>query len=103
MKYTYVKQKRDYARIDKLNKLNELDVFWDGVRKLTRRVRSERCFNRWQCLAEIREKELLENRIDYLEREKFLLEMKDRMNHEDFAKLHRLNGQIVGLKQRLKG
>ena len=49
---------RDFARIDKLNKLNNPATFWDDVRKLTRNVTSDHTIHRWQCLAECRFAEL---------------------------------------------
>lgn len=50
---------RDYKKIDKLNKLTNLDTFWDDCRKLTANVRSDHGIKRWQCLAEGRYKELI--------------------------------------------
>ena len=31
----------DYRKIEKLNKLNNIDTFWDDVRKLTKKVYSD--------------------------------------------------------------
>lgn len=58
MNYKYAIERRDYARIDKLNKLTNIDTFWDDVRKLTKNVSSDRYIRRWQGLAEIRWNEL---------------------------------------------
>lgn len=49
----------DYRKIEKLNKLNNIDTFWDDVRKLTKKVYSDFSIGRWQCLAETRYDELL--------------------------------------------
>ncbi len=48
----------DYGRIEKLKKLNNLDTFWDDVRKLVRGITSDHSIKRWQCLAEQRYEEL---------------------------------------------
>ena len=49
---------RDYAKIEKLSKLTNINTFWDDVRKLTRYVKSDHSLSRWQCLAEQRYIEL---------------------------------------------
>ena len=60
MDYKYcAMENRDYSRIEKLNKLNNLETFWDDVRRLTSRVHSDHSIGRWQCLSEIREQELM--------------------------------------------
>lgn len=51
-------EKLDLRRIEKLENLNNIGTFWDDVRKLTRRVRSDHSIGRWQCLAEQRFAEL---------------------------------------------
>ena len=48
----------DFGRIDKLNKLTDVDTFWDDVRKMTRNITSDHSLGRWQILAEIRFREL---------------------------------------------
>ena len=59
MKYSECGMERhDYSRIEKLNKLNNLDTFWDDVRKLTRNITSDHSIKRWQILSEIRYREL---------------------------------------------
>jgi hypothetical protein len=58
MTYSRAIEKRDYAKIDKLNKLTSKDTFWDDVRKLTKKVTSDHAIHRWQCLAEDRFNEL---------------------------------------------
>lgn len=54
----YAMEKRDIARIEKLNKLTNLETFWGDVRKLTHNTFSDHGISRWQVLAEIRYKEL---------------------------------------------
>lgn len=54
-------EKRDIAKINKLNKLKNPKTFWEDVRELTKRVTSDHSIGRWQCLAEIRYAELEEN------------------------------------------
>lgn len=59
MNYNCAIEKHDYSRIDKLNKLTNRFAFWDDVKKLTRNIKSDHAIGRWQCLAEIRYKELI--------------------------------------------
>jgi hypothetical protein len=59
MTYKFAWEKRDYAKIDKLNALTNLETFWDDVRKLTRNVTSDHSIHSWQCLAEQRYAEIL--------------------------------------------
>lgn len=59
MTYEYAIEDRDISKIDKLNALNNINTYWDDVRKLTRTVKSEHAIHRWQCLAEIRFNELM--------------------------------------------
>ena len=54
----YAIETRDYAKIEKLSKLTNINTFWDDVRKLTRYVKSDHSLARWQCLAEQRYAEL---------------------------------------------
>lgn len=54
----WIMEKRDIARITKLNKLNNASTFWNDVRKLTRNTTSDHALNRWQVLAEARYEEL---------------------------------------------
>lgn len=49
---TYAMERRDFARIEKLNKLTNLETFWGDVRKLTKRTTSDHVISRWQVLAE---------------------------------------------------
>ena len=58
MDYSYATEKRDYGRIDKLNKLTDINTFWDDVRKLTKNISSDHTIRLWQGLAEIRYEEL---------------------------------------------
>lgn len=50
---------RDYAKIDKLLRLNNIKTFYNDVRKLVKNVKSDHSIKRWQCLAEIRYKQLI--------------------------------------------
>ena len=58
MNYLSAIEKRDYSKIDKLNRLTNKETFWDDVRKLTKYVTSDHAIHRWQCLAEQRYSEL---------------------------------------------
>lgn len=58
MTYAYAIEKRDISKIDKLNKLNNIETYWDDVRKLTRNITSDHSIKRWQCLADARFNEL---------------------------------------------
>lgn len=60
-------ERADYSKIEKLGQLNNLDTFWDDVRKLTKRVTSDHAIHRWQCLAEQRYKELKEEQSKKIE------------------------------------
>ena len=48
----------DYKRIEKLAELNNIETFYDDVRRLTRRVYSDHSINRWEHLSELRYEEL---------------------------------------------
>ena len=56
--YDLAIEKRDFAKIEKLLTLKNLDNFWDNVRKFTTNVYSDHSIHRWQCLAELREIQL---------------------------------------------
>lgn len=43
---------------EKLNALTDVETFWDDVRKLTAKIRSDKSLSMWQSLAEIRCDEL---------------------------------------------
>jgi len=58
MKYICAMEKRDYARIDKLDKLNDIETYNEDVRKLTSKVTNDHTIHRWECLAGIRATEL---------------------------------------------
>lgn len=58
MTYEYAIENRDINKIDKLNKLTNINTFWNDVRKLTRNVNSDHGISRWQCLADVRYNEL---------------------------------------------
>ena len=58
MDYSYAMRKSDYGKIDKLNKLYNVQTYWDDVRKLTKNVRSDSSLGSWQRLAELRFREL---------------------------------------------
>ena len=49
---------RDYKRIHKLKKLNNIDTFWQDVRKLCKHCTTDHAINAWQRLAEQRYNEL---------------------------------------------
>lgn len=49
----------DINRIKKLNTLNNINTFWDDVRKFTRYIESDYAIKRWQILAEARFDELM--------------------------------------------
>lgn len=59
MTYDYALEKRDISKIDKLNRLTNVDTYWDDVRKLTKSVTSDHSIKRWQCLADVRYMELV--------------------------------------------
>lgn len=52
----------DMNRIKKLNTLNNINTFWDDVRKFTRYITSDHSIERWQVLAGNRYKELEEGK-----------------------------------------
>ena len=54
----YAMYQSDYSIIDKLMKLENVDTFNEDVRKLTKRVTSDRSIGRWQVLSEIRYEQL---------------------------------------------
>ena len=60
--YSNAIERNDISRIEKLNKLNDAKTFWDDVRKLTKNVRSDHSFRRWEILAEIRLEEIKQNK-----------------------------------------
>ena len=50
----------DISRIKKLNALNNINTFWNDVRKFTRYITSDHSIRRWEILSEIRYAELEE-------------------------------------------
>lgn len=58
MDYSRAIEKRDFAKIDKLNTLVNKETFWDDVRKFTKSVTSDHAIRRWECLAEFRYNEI---------------------------------------------
>ena len=54
----YVIERNDYHKIKKLRALNNVNTFWDDVRKLTKNVYSDHSLSRWQILAEARFREI---------------------------------------------
>lgn len=61
----YVMERADYAKIKKLRTLNNIETFWDDVRKLTKRVTSDHSIGRWQILAEARYCELNQAKLSF--------------------------------------
>ena len=61
MRYDKALEAYDYGRINKLNNLTNIKTFWDDVRKLTKKITSDHSIRRWQCLAETRYEELINN------------------------------------------
>lgn len=59
MTYNYAIERRDYARIDKLNTINRSSEVFDSVQKWSRRAGCH-AGGRWQILAEARYDELKE-------------------------------------------
>ena len=59
----YAIEKRDYARIDKLNTINRLSDVFENVRKWIRNA-GDHAGGRWQILAEARYDELKEQEED---------------------------------------
>lgn len=96
MNYDRAIGKLDIRRIDKLNRLTNLETFWDDVRFLVKRVRSGEAFRRWQCLAEMREEEL--RRVEDLKSDLFMLQMKDRWDMNDRNRYYELCEKIEKLK-----
>ena len=64
MDYSYAIEQRDISKIDKLNKLYDINTYWDNVRKLTKSVKSDHSIKRWQCLADARYKEVIKEELD---------------------------------------
>ena len=58
MDYSRAIEKRDCAKIDKLNTLINIETFYDDVGRLTKKTTSDHALRRWECLAEYRYKEL---------------------------------------------
>lgn len=56
--YGNILEKRDIKRIDKLNTIQNLDEFWDNVRRFTKNITSDASLRRWEILSEIRYEEL---------------------------------------------
>lgn len=55
----FIVEYHDIGRIAKLKHLTDPKTFWGDVRKLVKNVKSDRAIHRWQCLAEQRYDELL--------------------------------------------
>lgn len=58
MIYSEAWERRDLARIDKLNNLTNKATFWDDVRCLCNKTMSDHALHCWQRLAELRYNEL---------------------------------------------
>ena len=58
----WIMEKRDIARITKLNKLNNASTFLSDVKKLMKNTTSDHVLNRWQVLAEARYEEIKNER-----------------------------------------
>ena len=54
----YAIERNDYYKIKKLRTLNNVETFWDDVRKLTKNVYSDHSLSRWQILSEARFREI---------------------------------------------
>lgn len=52
--YNFAMETRDYSKIKKLEKLTDVETFWDDVRRLTKNVKSEHAIRRWEILANAR-------------------------------------------------
>lgn len=50
----------DISRIKKLNTLNNINTFWNDVRKFTRYITSDHSIHRWEVLSQLRYMELNE-------------------------------------------
>ena len=56
----YIIENADYSKINKLRALHNINTFWDDVKRLTARVRSDHSLRRWSILAEARYGELMQ-------------------------------------------
>lgn len=54
----YVIERNDCSKIKKLRTLQNIETFWDDVRKFTKNVHSDHSIGRWEILAEARFDEL---------------------------------------------
>lgn len=59
MDYKFALSKNDIKIIDRINVLTNAETFWDDVRKLSKNVYSDKSIRRWECLSEMRYKELV--------------------------------------------
>ena len=79
MDYSYAIEERDKSKINKLNSIISLDGYWDTVRKFTKNVKTDHTIKRWQCLADIRFKELQQEYKDkYFGHRNYLLASLDK-------------------------
>lgn len=58
MKKSYADNKTQEKMIDKLNKLTDHSTFWDDVKKIAEKVRSDKGINALQRFAEVRYREI---------------------------------------------
>ena len=58
MRYEWAIEKRDVGKIEKLNKLTNIETFFDDVRNLMRYPMSDHNLHRWECLSDMRYEEL---------------------------------------------
>ena len=63
MNYNCALEKRDYARIDKLNALTDINTYWGDVKEITKGVRGDHSLERWGILTGIRYNELVRQSI----------------------------------------
>ena len=100
MNYSYAVEKRDIARIDKLNRIVELTNYWDIIRELTSSIKTNHALKRWQALAEVRYNELRAMYIRrYKEKSAYVQSITNEAEMEQVKNFILNHGSLTGLSE----
>lgn len=102
MNYSYAVEKRDIARIDKLNGIVVLNNYWDVIRGLTRSIKTDHALKRWQILAEVRYNELRAMYVRrYKEKRAYVQSITTEAEMEQVKNFILNHGSLTGLSEEI--
>lgn len=103
MNYSYAVEKRDIARIDKLNKIVDLANYWDVIKSITSSIKTNHALKRWQVLAEVRYNELRAMYIRrYKEKSAYVQSITNEAEMNQVKNYVLNNGSLTGLNENIK-